>query len=51
MREPGEEAPEPEPISRPVQAIIAIGVIVILLLGIHPDPILTLAGYSSLALK
>jgi NADH-quinone oxidoreductase subunit N len=51
MREPGEEAPSPEPISRPVQAIIGIGLILILFLGIHPDQILALAGYSSLALK
>lgn len=51
MKEPGEEAPEPEPISRPVQAILAIGSILILLLGIHPDPILALARYSSFALK
>jgi NADH-quinone oxidoreductase subunit N len=51
MREPGEEAPEPEPINWPVQAIIGIGLIVILLLGIHPDQILALAGYSSHALK
>jgi len=35
----------------PVQAIIGIGVIIILFLGIHPDKILALAGYSSLALK
>jgi NADH-quinone oxidoreductase subunit N len=51
MKEPGEEASELEPIGRPVQAIIAIGIIIILLLGLHPDPILALAGYSSLALK
>jgi NADH-quinone oxidoreductase subunit N len=51
MREAGEEAPEPEPLSRPVQAIIGIGLIVIMLLGIQPDQILKLAGYSSLALK
>ncbi len=51
MREPSEEAPGPEPIAWPVQAIIGIGVITILFLGIHPDKILTLAGYASLALK
>jgi NADH-quinone oxidoreductase subunit N len=51
MREPEEELPEPEPIGRPVQALIGIGIIVILWLGIHPDSILRLAGYSSLALK
>jgi NADH-quinone oxidoreductase subunit N len=51
MREPAEGAPEPEPIDWSVQAIIGILVIVILILGIHPDKILTLAGHSSLALK
>jgi len=51
MREPEEKLPEPEPIGRPVQALIGIGIIVILWLGIHPDSILSLAGYSSLALK
>jgi NADH-quinone oxidoreductase subunit N len=51
MREPGEETPEPEPLSRPVQAIIGMGLIIIVLLGIQPDQILKLADYSSLALK
>jgi NADH-quinone oxidoreductase subunit N len=51
VKEPGEGTAEPEPISWPVQAIIGIGVIVILFLGIHPDKILALADYSSLALK
>ena len=51
MKEPNGETAEPEPVSPLVQAIIAIGSIFILLLGIHPDRILTLAGYSSLALK
>jgi NADH-quinone oxidoreductase subunit N len=51
MKEPGMDMAEPEPIVRPVQAIIAIGCILILLLGIHPDRILALAGYSILALK
>ncbi len=51
MKEPGEDALEPEPIGRPVQAILCLGMLLILLLGIHPDPILALAGYSSLALK
>jgi NADH-quinone oxidoreductase subunit N len=51
MREPGEETQEPERISWPVQVIIGIGMICILWLGIHPDQILALAGYSSLALK
>ena len=51
MKEPGEESPEIEPLGRPVRAIIVLGIAIILLLGLHPDPILTLAGYSSLALK
>jgi NADH-quinone oxidoreductase subunit N len=51
MREPGMDMAEPEPIGRPVQAIIAIGCILIFLLGIHPDRILALAGASILALK
>jgi NADH-quinone oxidoreductase subunit N len=51
MREPGADMPEPEPISWPVQVLIGIGALCILWLGIHPDKILTLAGYSSLALK
>jgi NADH-quinone oxidoreductase subunit N len=51
MKEPAEEAPEPEPLSRPIQAIIGIGLIVIMLLGIQPDHILKLADFSSLALK
>jgi NADH-quinone oxidoreductase subunit N len=51
MKEPNGETAEPEPVSPLVQAIIAIGSIFILLLGIHPDRILALAGYSSLALK
>jgi NADH-quinone oxidoreductase subunit N len=51
MKEPGADTAEPEPISRLVQAIIGIGGILIVLLGMHPDKILALAGYSSLALK
>jgi NADH-quinone oxidoreductase subunit N len=51
MREAAEEAPEPETISWPVQVVIGIGVVCILWLGIRPDQILTLAGYSSLVLK
>jgi len=51
MKEPGEEAPGPEPLSRPVQAIVCIGLFFILLLGIHPDQILNLADSSSLILK
>ena len=51
MREPGEDAPGPEPLSRPVRAIICIGLFFILLLGIHPDQILKLADSSALVLK
>jgi NADH-quinone oxidoreductase subunit N len=51
MKEPGADAAAPEPISPVVLAIIGIGGILILLLGLHPDQILALAGYSSLALK
>ncbi|MGD0100064.1 MAG: NADH-quinone oxidoreductase subunit N [Acidobacteriota bacterium] len=51
VREPGKDATDPEPMAWPVQAIVGIGVIIILFLGIHPDKILALAGYSSLALK
>jgi len=51
MKEPGAESPEPEPVSPLVYAIIGIGCLFILLLGLHPDRILALAGYSSLALK
>ncbi len=51
MREAGEEIPVPEPLNRSVQAIICIGLFVILLLGIHPDQILNLADSSILILK
>jgi len=51
MTESGEEALEHEPISWPVLALIGMGLILILLLGIHPDQMLALAGHSSLALK
>jgi NADH-quinone oxidoreductase subunit N len=51
MTESGEEALEHESISWPVLALIGMGLILILLLGIHPDQMLALAGHSSLALK
>jgi hypothetical protein len=51
MREPGEDSLQPEPIGWPMRIIIGMGMIGILWLGIFPDQILTLAGYSSLALK
>jgi NADH-quinone oxidoreductase subunit N len=51
MKEPGEDTPVPETLSRPVQAIICIGLFFILLLGIHPDQILKLADSSTLILK
>ena len=51
MKEPGEEALEPETISWPVRAIMALGAIGVLFLGIFPAPILELAARSSFALK
>jgi len=51
MREPGDDLAPLEPVSWPVQVVVAIGGIAILLLGVHPDPILNLAGYSALALR
>jgi len=51
MKEPGEGAPDLEPLSRPVKSNIYIGLFFILLLGIHPDQILKLAEASSLVLK
>jgi NADH:ubiquinone oxidoreductase subunit 2 (subunit N) len=51
MREADEKTPVPEPLTRPVQAIICIGLFFILLLGIHPDQILNLADSSILILK
>jgi NADH-quinone oxidoreductase subunit N len=51
MKEPGEETPEIEKISWPVQAIMALGAMAILVLGVYPAPILTLAAHSSFALK
>jgi NADH-quinone oxidoreductase subunit N len=51
VKEPVEKAGEPESISWPVQAVVGLLMIIILFLGIHPDKILALAGYSSLALK
>jgi len=51
MREPGANLTEAEPLSRPLQAILGMGIIIILWLGIHPDRILALAGFSTLALK
>jgi NADH-quinone oxidoreductase subunit N len=51
MKEPAEEMPEPEAIGWPVKAILALGTIGILLLGIYPAPILALAARSTFALK
>jgi NADH-quinone oxidoreductase subunit N len=51
MKEPTEETPEPVTIGWPVKAILALGTIGILLLGIYPAPILTLAARSTFALK
>ena len=49
MKEPDETAEAPEPISWLVQAVIVMGIIGILWLGIFPDHILALADYSILA--
>jgi NADH-quinone oxidoreductase subunit N len=51
MKEPGEEAPEPDAVSWPVRAIMALGAIGVLFLGLYPGPILELAARSSFALK
>jgi NADH-quinone oxidoreductase subunit N len=51
MKEPDKEAPEPESISWPVRAIIALGIMAVLFLGVYPAPILALAARSALALK
>lgn len=51
MKEPGDEAPIPERLSGSIQAIVLIGLFLILLLGIYPDPILNLAHSSTLILK
>jgi NADH-quinone oxidoreductase subunit N len=51
MKEPAPGQPEPEPVSLPVLAIIAIAAIWILWLGIYPAQILNLAGNSTLALQ
>ncbi|HYK89085.1 MAG TPA: NADH-quinone oxidoreductase subunit N [Acidobacteriota bacterium] len=48
MREPPEGQPDPDPISPPVMAIVAIGVVGILWLGINPAMILNLAANSTL---
>jgi len=48
MREPYEGQPEPDPISLPVMAIVAIGVVGILWLGVNPAMILNLATNSAL---
>ena len=51
MKEPGEEALEPETVSWPVRAIMVLGAIGVLFLGIFPSPILELAARSTFALK
>jgi NADH-quinone oxidoreductase subunit N len=51
MKEPGEAALEPETVSWPVRAIMVLGAIGVLFLGIFPAPILELAARSSFALK
>jgi NADH-quinone oxidoreductase subunit N len=51
MKEAPEGTADADPISRPVAAVLAIGVLLILWLGVSPDRFLALAGYSSLGLK
>jgi NADH-quinone oxidoreductase subunit N len=51
MKEPGEEAPEPETVSWPVRAIMVLGAVGVLFLGIFPSAVLELAARSSFALK
>jgi len=51
MKEPEEETPAHESISWPVRAIIALGTIAVIFLGVYPSPILALAARSAFALK
>ena len=51
MKEPAPGQPDPEPVSPPILAIIAIAGIWIVWLGVYPAQILNLAGNSTLALK
>ena len=51
MKEPADDAPQPDSISWPVKAIIVLGTIGIFLLGVYPAPILALAARSAFALK
>jgi NADH-quinone oxidoreductase subunit N len=51
MREPAPGQPDPEPVSLPVLAIIAIAALWILWLGVYPAQILNLAANSTLALQ
>ncbi|MBN2242504.1 MAG: NADH-quinone oxidoreductase subunit N [Acidobacteria bacterium] len=51
MKDPDETAAAPEPMSWLVQAVIVMGVVGILWLGIFPDQILNLADFSILAPK
>ncbi len=51
MKEPAAGQPDPEPVSPPVLAIIAIAAVWIVWLGVYPASILNLAGNSTLALK
>jgi NADH-quinone oxidoreductase subunit N len=48
MSEPFEGQPDPDPITLPVAAIVAIGVLGILWLGVAPAMILNLAANSTL---
>ncbi len=51
MKDPAEGTPEPEDLSWPVKAIIALGTLGVLFLGVYPAPILALAARSTFALK
>jgi NADH-quinone oxidoreductase subunit N len=51
MKDPQEGQPALDPVSVPVVAVIALGVLGVIWLGVYPSHILNLAAYSSLALK
>jgi NADH-quinone oxidoreductase subunit N len=51
MREPVDEQPEPDPMTLPVSAVVAIGIFGVFWLGIYPSFVLNLATFSGLALK
>jgi len=51
MKDPAEDTPDPDEVSWPVNAILALGTACILFLGLFPAPILALAARSAFALK